>query len=152
MKFEASLIAVKDIEAARTFYENILNQTVALDLGWNLSFEGGFALQMNFDQLVGEDGFAVSYHANDHELYFEEEDLDAFITHLEQHEIKYVHKAKEYPWGQRVIRFYDLDGHVIEVGESMASVFKRFHDQGMSVEAIAEKTMHPVDFVNKHIN
>ncbi len=36
----------------------------------------------------------------------------------------------EHSWGQRVIRFYDLDGHLIEVGESMAMVIRRFFRGG----------------------
>jgi ABC-type uncharacterized transport system auxiliary subunit len=27
---------------------------------------------------------------------------------------------KEAEWGQRSVRFYDLDGHIIEVGENMS--------------------------------
>ena len=40
----------------------------------------------------------------------------------------------EHPWGQRVIRFYDLDGHLIEVGESMKLVTRRFQAAGMTPE------------------
>ena len=36
-------------------------------------------------------------------------------------------------------RFYDPDGHLIEVGESMKMVIKRFLDRGMTMEEIAEK-------------
>lgn len=45
----------------------------------------------------------------------------------------------EHPWGQRVIRFYDLDGHLIEVGESMKLVIRRFQAAGMTPEEIARK-------------
>jgi len=56
-----------------------------------------------------------------------------------------------YPWGQRVIRFYDPDFHIVEVGESMESVFKKFQKQGMSIDEVAQRTQHPVEFVKKHI-
>ena len=45
----------------------------------------------------------------------------------------------EHSWGQRVIRFYDLDGHIIEVGEDMKMVIKRFLASGMTMEEISAK-------------
>ncbi len=45
------------------------------------------------------------------------------------------------------MRFYDPDKHIIEVGESMAVVAKRFLDQGLSVEETAKIIQHPVEFV-----
>ena len=152
MKFMAPLIAVKDVEVSKAFYEKVLGQSVKLDLGWNVTMSGGFALQMHYDRLVDVGDFDIKYNNNDHELYFEEDDFERFEAHMQQFDdIAYVHKAKEYPWGQRVTRFYDPDGHIIEVGESMESVFRRFHSEGLSIEAVAEKTMHPVEFVKKYI-
>lgn len=60
------------------------------------------------------------------ELYFEKDDFDSFIIRLEQRsDIQYIGDGvKEAGWGQRCIRFYDLDGHIIEVGESMRMVVK----------------------------
>ena len=51
--------------------------------------------------------------------YFVENNLEAFQEKLENcsFEINYVHKLKEYPWGQKAIRIYDPDGHLIEIGE-----------------------------------
>ena len=49
------------------------------------------------------------------------------------------------------MRFYDPDFHVIEVGENMESVFKKFHNQGMNVDEIAARTWHPVEFVRRYI-
>ena len=46
---------------------------------------------------------------------------------------------KEAEWGQRSIRFYDLDGHIIEVGENMKMVVKRFLDSGMSMAETSKR-------------
>ncbi|MCL2055783.1 MAG: VOC family protein [Oscillospiraceae bacterium] len=152
MKFACTLIAVKDIQASRDFYEKVLGQKVTLDLGANICFENRFAIQHDFAGLIGEDGIKTAYQCNDHELVFEEDDFDAFQGRLQQARgIIYLHKAKEYPWGQRVIRFYDPDFHIIEVGESMGSVFKKFYDKGMTVDEVAERTWHPVEFVRQYI-
>ena len=51
------------------------------------------------------------------------------------------------PWGQRAIRFYDPDCHMIEVGEDMVQVTGRFRDQGMSPTEIARRMDVPEDYV-----
>jgi catechol 2,3-dioxygenase-like lactoylglutathione lyase family enzyme len=155
MKFGCPLIAVKDMAVSRRFYEAVLRQKAGLDLGANLTFgEGGnlFALQTDYQGLIGSNDFDIRFGGNDHELFFEESDFDEFEKHLNGFEdIVYVHRTKEYPWGQRVVRFYDPDHHVIEVGESVECVFKKFRAQGMSVEEVAERTQHPVEFVKRYI-
>ena len=54
---------------------------------------------------------------NSTELYFEEYDLDAFVEKLERlyPRIQYVNKLMTLSWGQKVVRFYDPDGNLIEV-------------------------------------
>ena len=155
MKYGCPVLAVKDMAVSRQFYEKVLHQQVVLDLGANLSFGDEsviFAIQLDFAGLVGVDALHTTYNGNDHELVFEEGDFDGFLQHLTQCDgIVYVHAAKEYPWGQRVVRFHDPDSHIIEVGESMENVFKRFYALGMSVAEVAERTSHPVAFVEKYL-
>ncbi len=152
MEFVCPLIAVSDLKASRAFYENVMLQKVTLDLGWNLSFENNaFALQEHYD-LLASISVETGSKSNDHELYFEEKDFDGFIERLGSFpDIEYVHRAKEYEWGQRVVRFYDPDRHIIEVGESMESVFRRFYEAGMSAEEVAKRTAHPVEYVKQFI-
>ena len=52
-------------------------------------------------------------------------------------------------WGQRAIRFLDPDGHVIEVSEPMQKVILRMLTSGMTEQEVSEKTMMPVEFVQK---
>lgn len=74
------------------------------------------------------------------ELCFEEENLDNFLKKLAQYpNIKYLGELVEHTWGQRVIRFYDLDSHIIEVGESMKMLINRFLSSGLSMEEISKK-------------
>ena len=154
MRFGCLIIAVKDINVSRNFYEKVLKQKVGLDLGENVTIGEGnncFAIQSDYVGLVGADNFNITYKGNDHELYFEEDDFDGLERHLEQFDIQYIHKAKEYSWGQRVIRFYDPDFHVVEVAESMESVFKKFQNKGMSIDEVAIRTEHPVEFVRNYL-
>ena len=146
MQYQGTLIAVSDMEKAKQFYETVMEQKVIMDLGVHVSF-GGFSLQSNYAELVGAD-LPGKTQPNNFQLYFEVEDLDYWQDKISSTEgIEFIHKAKEYPWGQRVIRFYDYDKFIVEVAESMESVAKRFLSQGLSVEETAERTMYPVEFV-----
>ena len=64
--------------------------------------------------------------------------------------IRYVHPLKEHAWGQRVIRFFDPDDHIIEVGEKLSAVAKRFSLSGMSIEDIAKRMGIPL-FIAKSL-
>ena len=58
--------------------------------------------------------------------------------------VEYVHAPKEHRWGQRVVRFYDPDRHIIEVGEEIAAVARRFYDRGMTPAQIAQRMDVPL--------
>ncbi len=59
--------------------------------------------------------------SNSCELYFEEQDIESFIENLENlyPTIQYINRLMTHSWGQKVIRFYDLDGNLIEAGTPM---------------------------------
>ncbi len=152
MKFMCPLIVVNDISVSRNFYEKVLNQKVILDFGANITFEGNFALQSKetWGDFIDKTEEDIKQNSNSFELYFEEENIDDFIERLKNYaDLQYVHGVKEFPWGQRVIRFYDPDMHIIEIGESMVSVVKRFLNQGLSAEETAQRTQHPIEFVKQ---
>lgn len=147
MKYCSSLFAVRSIEAAKAFYQEVLGQKAVLDLGANVTFEGGFALQEKFSELVGFPEENVRWKPWTGELYFETEDLDCDAARIKSAGAELVHDVKEYPWGQRVLRFFDPDGNLIELGESMRSVGLRYFAQGMSDEEVARRTQHPIELV-----
>lgn len=62
-------------------------------------------------------------------------------------DIEYVHPLFEHSCGQRVVRFYDLDKHIIEVGENINMVIKRFIDSGLSIEETAARMDVPVSYI-----
>ena len=51
------------------------------------------------------------------------------------------------PSGWSLFQFEDPDRHIIEVGENMKSVCRRFRDQGMTPEQIAARMEVPLKFV-----
>lgn len=148
IRYELPLLAVRDVEVSKRFYEELFDQQVTLDLGRNVTLSGGFALQQDFDWLVGIPKSTILHQSNNMELYFEVDDFDAFLDRLTSHpDVDLVHPAKKYEWQQRVVRLYDPDWHMIEVGESMAVIARRYLDEGHSVEQTAEVIQHPVEFV-----
>jgi catechol 2,3-dioxygenase-like lactoylglutathione lyase family enzyme len=148
MKFICPLLAVSDLEVSKRFYREVFGQEVQMDLGWNLMMSGGFALQLNFDKLLELDPKSVIKKSHNFELYFEEDNFDAFLEKLAAiKDIEYVHPPKKHEWQQRVVRIYDPDKHIIEIGESMAVIARRFLAEGKSVEETARIIMHPVEFV-----
>ncbi|MBC3796922.1 VOC family protein [Acetobacterium tundrae] len=154
MKFEAPMLVVDDINRSRAFYCDVFGLEVVMDFGENITFNAGFSLQDKalWAKFIDAKEKDIIYRGNDMELYFEEENLDDFLEHLKKfEEIEYLHGVKEATWGQRAIRFYDLDYHIIEVGESLAMVCRRFHDQGMTMEEIVEQTMLPVEAVKSFL-
>lgn len=148
MQFKLALLAVKDIEVSKRFYTDLFEQKVVLDLGWNVTFSGGFAIQQNFAWLVGLPEDTVVEKSHNMELYFEVDDFDGFLNKLNGYSgIKYVHPPKKYEWQQRVVRIYDPDYHIIEIGESMTVIARRYLDAGYSEEETAKIIQHPVEFV-----
>ena len=153
MKYTCMLISVADINAARNFYEDLFRLEVFQDYGRNIAFTCGLALQQDFDwlgNLPKEKGLNKS---NNAEIVFEEQDFDGFLNKLKEYpDIEYLGEVLEHSWGQRVIRFYDLDGHIIEVGEDMKMVIKRFLASGMNMEEIAVKMDASVEDLTKLLN
>ena len=77
--------------------------------------------------------------------------MDGFLARLQKQEppVSYVNESMEHDWGQRVVRLYDPDRHVIEVGESMNFVARRFLNMGMTAEQTAEKTQLPLEQIRE---
>lgn len=152
MKYTSILIAVTDIEKSKQVYHDVLGLNVIADFGANVALEGGVALQTldTWKSFIKIDKVILPNNAG--ELYFEEEDIDAFCHHLKSFKINHVHELFEHRWGQRVVRFYDLDKHIIEVGEKMNVVILRFMKQGLSAEEVAVRMDIPIDFVRLYLN
>lgn len=147
MKLSGTLIVVKDINKSRKFYEELFGAKVVEDYGENISFDIGLSLQELELWKEFIDGKPVVFQNHGMELYFDAKDFDAFVESLQDFNVKYVHPVKTFNWGQRSVRIYDPDMHIIEIGEDMGDVCRRFIDAGMSVDEVCEKTMLDKKFV-----
>ena len=117
MKLKNILIVVKDIEKSRKFYHDLFGIDLVLDNDGNMILTDGLVLQDEkiWKKFLHKD---IVPKNNSCELYFEEQDIESFVKKLENlyPNVEYVNRLMTHSWGQRVIRFYDLDGNLIEVG------------------------------------
>ena len=120
MKLKNYLIVVRDIEKARQFYHDLFGLEMLTDNDGNMILTDGLVLQEEkyWKEFLKKD---IIPQSNSCELYFEEADIEGFIEKLETMypDIRYVNRLMTHSWGQRVVRFYDPDGTLIEVGTPM---------------------------------
>lgn len=120
MRLKNILIAVDDIERSKQFYHDVFGLNTILDNDGNMILTEGLVLQ---DRKIWQDFLHHDVIAknNSCELYFEEKEIEAFVDKLERlyPDVQYVNTLMTHSWGQKVVRFYDPDGNLIEVGTPM---------------------------------
>ena len=120
MKFKGTLIVVQDCDRALKFYSDMFGFRLVQDNNGNMELTEGLYLQESgyFESFTGKTVIPKNSHS---ELYFEEADIEEFIKKLEDlyPETEYVNRLIQHSWGQKVTRFYDPDGNLIEVGSPM---------------------------------
>lgn len=151
MKYVCPLITVSDIKKARDFYEKVLEQKVKIDHGENVTFEGDFAIHLksHFQTLI--DNREIKMGSNNFELYFEFDDIKQIEKKLIDNKVEFLHTTREQPWRQRVIRFYDPDNNIIEVGESMEFLAYRLFKEEKTIKEISGITTLPDSFIQASI-
>ena len=117
MKYRGILLVVKDCNASLKFYRDLFGFELVRDNDGNMELSDGLYLQEvgYWEKFTGK---SVVSRNNCTELYFEESDIDTFLEKLEKMypNVEYVNRLMTHSWGQRAVRFYDLDGNLIEVG------------------------------------
>lgn len=123
MQLRNVLIVVNDMERAIRFYKDIFGLQVILDQDGNVIMSEGLVLQ---DAKIWQDFLKRELIPKNNMtgLYFEEPDIEGFVKKLEEsdYEIEYVNELMEHSWKQKVVRFYDPDGNLIEVGTPMEEI------------------------------
>jgi hypothetical protein len=151
MKFVCSLIVVEDIGKSKILYEKILKQKIIADFGENVAFEGGFALhnKEHFQMLIN--GKIITKQSHSFELYFEDDEIERIQKELKLENLEFIHEIKEQPWKQKVVRFYDYDKNIIEIGETMEHVAYRLFLEKTPIDAIVKTTYLSKDKVENAI-
>lgn len=144
MKYCGSLYVIEDVKRTKSFYKEVLGLSVVSDFNENFTLTGGISFQTreSWKGFIEKSDESIILNTHNCEMYFETDDLDEFVNQLKKrNDIKYVHDLKTHNWGQRGIRIYDPDHHIIEISEKMSTVCQRFYQQGMDIKDISQKTM-----------
>ena len=117
MKFKGTLIVVKDCKSTLKFYQDLFGFELIQDNNGNMELSNGLFLQESkyWEKFTEKE---IIPQNNSTELYFVESDIEGFVQKLENlyPETVYVNHLMTHSWGQKVVRFYDPDGNLIEVG------------------------------------
>jgi len=150
--FQSTVLFVQDIAASARFYRELLGQKVEMDHGPSMILDGfalwqiDHAFQIIYNRSPDS---TVQFGGQNCELHFETEDVEAAAVRLLESGVEFVHPLREMPWGKRILRVRDPDGHTVAVGESMAAIIARLLGQGLSARTVAERTAIPLEIVEQ---
>lgn len=151
MKFHSSVIFVNDIEKSKDFYIRILNQEIEHDFGKNVVLKGGLTIWEIRPEHIIRKELKTKGTLNRFELYFETELLEETYKKLKKEKTEFLHEIHKEPWGQRTIRFFDPDNHLVEIGEPLEIFVINMKNKGLSIEQIVEKSGIPLETVKNII-
>lgn len=144
MRLKNYLLVVGDIEKSKKFYKELFDLETVSSFEGNIVLSSSLVLQEKgvWEEVLGEE---VSQGHAFCELYFETEDLDFFLKRLYGYgeRVKVFSELRERTWGQRMIRVFDPDHHLIEIAESAHAVIRRLYREKMDMDEIARKTGSP---------
>ena len=138
--FHSPVIFVKDIEISKRFYSEILDQETEHDFGKNVLFKSRLSLwQVLPEHEIGQVTVSPSK-GNTMELYFETLDIQKSYKTIVECGCRMLHELKTESWGQKTFRFFDPDGHLIEIGESLKTFIGRIYRETSSIMETALRT------------
>ena len=142
------VLFVRDMEISKKFYQDLLGQQIAMDIGVNVGFASGLGLwQKDYARNVIFGNGMQTPTGNDVEVYFETEKIDEAWERICSRSVEVIHEIREQPWCQRVFRIRDPDQFIVEIAEPMDAVVRRLQNEGFSKEEIVKKTFMPQDAV-----
>jgi catechol 2,3-dioxygenase-like lactoylglutathione lyase family enzyme len=120
----STIVFVSDVPRSQAFYRDVLGLTVEQDHGTIVIFEGGFSIHHGPNLLEKTykraSPLAKGPQGRDNiDIYFESDDLAAAFQAVAGSGAEVIHPIETQEWGQRVFRFHDPDGHIVEIGDPM---------------------------------
>ncbi|HEX7590801.1 MAG TPA: VOC family protein [Candidatus Limnocylindrales bacterium] len=117
-----TIVLVSDIARSTAFYRDVLGQPIKHDYGQIVMFEHGFSIHDGPDLLEKTyktpGAFPNGPQGKDNiDIYFETDDLEGALDEVVKSGAEVIHPIEVQPWGQRVFRFHDPDGHIVEIGD-----------------------------------
>lgn len=116
MKLKNVLIVVDEIEESIRFYKELFGLQVIMRQEGNVILSEGLVLQdaKVWSKEIG--GYTTPYN-NTTVLYFEDNDVEDLVDKLNSSDgfVRFKTELKELENGQKMVRFYDPSGNLIEV-------------------------------------
>ena len=118
----STIVFVNDVARSSAFYRDVLGLPVSQDFGTMVQFEHGFAIH-DGPNLLGQTykkpgAFPSEPQGHDNiDIYFETDDLEGAFHAVDDSGAEVIHPIETQEWGQRVFRFHDPDGHIVEIGD-----------------------------------
>lgn len=151
ISYHSAVLFVQDIAAAKEFYLNVLDQQVEADFGRCVILACGLSLwQVPPGHVVSP--AEKKYGCSRFEVCFETDgSMKDMLRRLKAGGVSFLHEIKEESWGQETVRFYDPDGHLVELGENLQTFVRRLYQESGSAEAVAKRTSVPLEMVKEII-
>lgn len=152
IRYDSAVLITQNVEGMKRFYMDVLRQSLRFDFGRCQILECGISIWQpdENDPAMKAPGFGKGQNSR-LELCFDTEDFEADVAHIMSQSPKMLHGVAEEAWGQRTIRFFDLDGNLVELGESIPCFCRRLFKGGMTIEQVAAKTGAAIDTVKEYV-
>ena len=120
VQFRNSIALVENIAVSKHFYKDIFGLTVIKEFDTFVLFEDGFSIHDGkiYAEYIDEEFCRQSVcHTA---FYFSTVDIFEIQQKLQENSVEFIHEVIEQPWGEKCLRCYDPDFHVIEVGDRVS--------------------------------
>jgi catechol 2,3-dioxygenase-like lactoylglutathione lyase family enzyme len=120
--FVNTIVFVRDITVSTKFYSELLGLKIMNSYPAIVWFENNLAIHdagALYNTIYKKDLPApASTQGKDNiDIYFECKNLEKLYDRLKRAGVEFIHHIEKQAWGQKVIRFYDPDNHIVEIGE-----------------------------------
>lgn len=154
IRLHSTVLVTRRFGEMKRFYTGLLGQRVRLDFGNCVTLECALTLwELRQDYVLSR-----TLHVGEErpgngsmEICFETDDFDADTARVKAGGVTLLHDIAEETWGQRTLRFFDPDGNIVELGESMPCFCRRLRDSGLGAAEVAQITGIPVETVNRNL-
>lgn len=117
MRLRNILFVVNNLEKSEAFYKDIFHMVPLSRFEGKVIMSEGLVLQ--------EGTLKEAEEKEDVLLYFEENNMEAFYQELQKKEVRFKDPLYESEDGRMVVRIYDPDLYLIEIGETMNAMRRR---------------------------
>lgn len=121
IRFRNVIALVSDIKESKHFYEDIIGLKINQEFDTFILFEDDFAIHKAdlFYEYINKPYHGEKMGRGNVDFYFTTSDLESYRDKLREAGVIFIHDIRRHDWGESVIRVYDPDGHILEIGDAV---------------------------------